>query len=177
MMDQLGRQPEVGHGGNPDSLGVDLEYLKFAEFRKANPPSFVGAFDPDKEDEWVKAMEKVFSILDCMDRQKVTFATYMLEADTKFWQNGVGRLLQESQVVITWNMFKDAFYHKYFPTSVQNAKELEFMQLCQGIVVYQSILLNSKSYASLLQFISRTLMKHENVLSLKADYEKIFSQP
>ena len=51
MMDQLGRQPKVGYGGNPNGLGVDLEYLKFTEFRKANPPSFRGAFDPDKADE------------------------------------------------------------------------------------------------------------------------------
>ena len=29
-------------------------------------------------------------------------------------------------------MFKDAFYQKYFPPSVRNAKELEFMQLYQG---------------------------------------------
>ena len=28
-------------------------------------------------------------------------------------------------------MFKEAFYQKYFPASVRNAKELEFMQLCQ----------------------------------------------
>ena len=84
MMDQLGRQPEVGHGGNPNGLGVDLEYLKFTKFRKANPPSFRGAFDLDKADEWVKAIEKVFSVLDCIDRQKVAFATYMLEADAEF---------------------------------------------------------------------------------------------
>ena len=96
MMDQLGRQPEVGHGGNPNGLGVDLEYLKFAEFRKANPPSFRGAFDSDKADEWVKTMKKVFSILDCTNRQKVAFATYLLEADTEFWWNGVRQLLEES---------------------------------------------------------------------------------
>ena len=96
MMDQLGRRPESSHGGNPNGLGVDLEYLKFAEFRKVSPPSFRGAFDPDKADEWVKMMEKVFSVLDCTDCQKVTFAAYMLEADAKFWRNGVRRLLQES---------------------------------------------------------------------------------
>ena len=33
---------------------------------------------------------------------------------------------------ITWNMFKDAFYQKYFPASVWNAKELKFMKLRQG---------------------------------------------
>ena len=68
MMDQLGRQPEVGHGGNFNGPGMDLEYLKFAEFRKANLPSFEGVFTPDKADEWVKAMEKVFFVLDCTDR-------------------------------------------------------------------------------------------------------------
>ena len=45
MMDQLGRQPEVGHRGNPNGQGMDLEYLKFTNFRKANSPSFRGIFD------------------------------------------------------------------------------------------------------------------------------------
>ena len=84
MMDQLGRQPEADQGGNPNGSEVDLEYLKFAEFRKANPPSFKGAFDPDKAKESVKAMERVFSVLACTDHQKVVFATYMLEADAEF---------------------------------------------------------------------------------------------
>ena len=132
MMDQLGRQPEVGHGGNPNGPGVDLESLKFTEFRKANWPSFRGIFDPDKADEWIKAIEKVFSILDCIDRQKVAFATYMLEVDVEFWWNGVKQLLEEFQMEITWNVFRDAFYQKYFPAFVRNAKELEFIQLRQG---------------------------------------------
>ena len=55
MMDQLGRPPKASHGGNPHGPGADLDYLKFAEFRKANPPNFQGAYDPDKADEWIKA--------------------------------------------------------------------------------------------------------------------------
>ena len=85
MIDQLGRRPEAHHRGNPHGPGVDLDYLKFVEFRKANPPGFRGAFDLDKADEWVKAVEKVFSVLYCTEHQKVTFATYMLEADAEFW--------------------------------------------------------------------------------------------
>ena len=96
MMDQLGRQPKVGQGGNPIRLEVNLEYLKFAEFQKANPLNFRGAFDPDKAEEWIKAMEKVFSILTRTDYQKVAFTTYMLEADAKFWWNSVKMLLEES---------------------------------------------------------------------------------
>ena len=67
MMNQLGRRSEAGLEGNPNGPGVDQEHLKFAEFRKANPPSFKGVFDPVKADKWIKAMEKVFSVLDCID--------------------------------------------------------------------------------------------------------------
>ena len=80
-----GEKPGASHGRNLNGPKVDLEYLKFAEFQKVNPPSFRGAFDIDKAEEWVKAMEKIFSILDWTDHQKVAFATYMLEADTEFW--------------------------------------------------------------------------------------------
>ena len=51
MMDQLGRWPEAGHGGNLHGPGANLDYLKFAELRKVNPPSFRGAYDLDKADE------------------------------------------------------------------------------------------------------------------------------
>ena len=96
MMDQLGRRPEVGHGGNSNGLEVDLEYLKFAKFRKAYPPSFRGTFDPNKAEEWVKAMEKIFYVLACIDHQQVAFVTYMLEVDAEFCWNNVKRLLEGS---------------------------------------------------------------------------------
>ena len=118
MMDQLGRRPEAGHEGNLNGLGVDLKYLIFANFIKVNPPNFRGAFDPNKADEQVKVMEKVFSILDYMDHQKVAFVTYMLEADTEFWWSDVKRLLEDSQMDITQDVFGEAFYQKYFPASV-----------------------------------------------------------
>ena len=63
MMERLDRQREEGHGGNLDGVEVDLEYLKFPKFRKANPPSFRRTFNLDKAEEWIKAMEKIFSIL------------------------------------------------------------------------------------------------------------------
>ena len=83
MMDQLGRRPEAGHGENPYDLVANLDYLKFVEFRKANPPSFRGAYDPNKANEWIKAMEKIFFVLDCSDHQKMSFTAYMLEADVE----------------------------------------------------------------------------------------------
>ncbi|XP_027343014.1 uncharacterized protein LOC113855579 [Abrus precatorius] len=89
---------------------MDLEYLKFAEFRKANPPNFRGAFDPDKADEWIKAMEKVFYVLDYTDRQKVA---------------------KGPLPPTCWKQTRNFGGMKYFRASVRNAKELEFMQLHQ----------------------------------------------
>ena len=78
-------------------------------------------------------MEKVFSVVACTNYQKVAFAICMFEADVKFWWNGVKRMLEESQVYTTWEGFKDAFYEKYFLALIRNAKELEFVQLRQGV--------------------------------------------
>ena len=80
----------------------------------------------------MKAIEKVFFVVDCIDCQKVAFATYMLKANVEFQWNGIRWLLEESQTEITWDVFRNTFFQKYFPPSVRNAKELEFMQLRQG---------------------------------------------
>ena len=41
-------------------------------------------FDPDTDNEWIKEMEKIFSILTCIREQKVSFSTYMLKVDVEF---------------------------------------------------------------------------------------------
>ena len=61
----------------------------------------------------------------------MAFATYMLEVDAKFWWVGAKWLLEGAQTLITWEVFKTAFW-EYFPTLVGDAKELEFMRLQQG---------------------------------------------
>ena len=94
MMDQIGRQLEEGHGGNPNRAEFDLEYLKFVVFRKANLPSFWGTFNLDKAEQWIMAMEKIFLVLVCIEYQKVAFATYMLEVDVEFWWTNATRLLE-----------------------------------------------------------------------------------
>ena len=40
--------------------------------------------------------------------------------------------MEDSQIEITWDVFNEAFYQKYFLASVRNAKESEFLQLRQG---------------------------------------------
>ena len=65
-----------GHGN-----GHEDEYMQFLEFRKVN---LWGAHDPDAADEWIKEMEKIFSILTCMKEQKVSCAAFMLKRTYSF---------------------------------------------------------------------------------------------
>ena len=62
---------------------MDYEYQKFTELCKVNPPNFRGTFGPDKAEEWVKVMEKIFSVLLCAEKLKVAFTIYVLGADVE----------------------------------------------------------------------------------------------
>ncbi|XP_015944704.1 uncharacterized protein LOC107469839 [Arachis duranensis] len=103
----------------------------FADFKNIGPPEFRGALDPDKAEEWLKEMEKVFTIFPCTEVQQVNYATFMLKADAEFWWDGARRLLEDAGTDISWVTFKEAFYKKYFPLSVRESKEMEFLQLRQ----------------------------------------------
>ncbi|XP_015965009.1 uncharacterized protein LOC107488759 [Arachis duranensis] len=50
------------------------------------------------------------------------------------WWQGARRLLQQGNDPITWGAFQVEFYKKYFPNSARTVKELELLQLKQGIM-------------------------------------------
>ena len=85
MMERMEQRDEENLEGHNGGVEVDLKYLNFAEFLMANSLSFRGMYNPDRADEWVKAVEKIFTVLAYTKEQKVAFATYMLEADVEFW--------------------------------------------------------------------------------------------
>ena len=77
-------QQMTNGNSNRNGYGHGDEYMRFTEFRKVNPPSFKGTYDPDVVDEWIKEMEKIFSIVTCNKEQKVSFAASMLKANAEF---------------------------------------------------------------------------------------------
>ncbi|XP_016199825.1 uncharacterized protein LOC107640837 [Arachis ipaensis] len=66
------------------------------------------------------------------EEQWVEFETYQLQGEAQHWWQGVRCILQPDGVVISWELFREEFYKKYFPSSPRNAKELELLQLKQG---------------------------------------------
>ena len=84
--------------------------VKFTEFKKANPPPFWVTYNPDKAEEQIKVMDKIFCMLTYTEQQKVAFATYMQESGAEFWWASTKRLVEGAQTIITWYVFKGAFY-------------------------------------------------------------------
>ena len=69
----------------------------------------------------------------CTEVQKVSFTSFMLKREVEHWCRSSKKTLPlEEDEILTWTIFLDAFYEKYFPESVRDEKEVEFMELIQG---------------------------------------------
>src|SRR4030065_1334311 len=108
------------------------EERRLDRFMRHNPPVFKGRYDPDGAYAWLQGVEKIFRAMATSDVQKVRLATHMLsEEDESWWLNTCQRLMATG-VVISWDVFRDAFLEKYFPEDVKCKKGCEFLELKQG---------------------------------------------
>jgi hypothetical protein len=119
-----GNGPQNGNGNEEGQL--------FTLFRKQNPPVFRGASDPTEAEEWVMQLEKIFTIVQCTEVQKAKFAAFMLGGDAEHWWRTTQRIEEaEGRVPVTWTQFQEVFFKQYFPESVRDIKEEEFLKLQQ----------------------------------------------
>ncbi|XP_022856555.1 uncharacterized protein LOC111377664, partial [Olea europaea var. sylvestris] len=71
--------------------------------------------------------------MNCNDAQKVSCAKFMLTDDAgHLWESETRTRTTEQQRNLTWNQFKESLMGKYFPQSLKDQKEVEFLQLTQG---------------------------------------------
>ncbi|KEH16155.1 hypothetical protein MTR_0297s0030 [Medicago truncatula] len=70
----------VGHQPN---AGANAESRMLETFMRNHPATFKGRYDPDGAQTWLKEIERVFSVMQCTEVQKVRFGTNQMaeEAD------------------------------------------------------------------------------------------------
>ncbi|XP_074360797.1 uncharacterized protein LOC141701053 [Apium graveolens] len=83
-------------------------------------------------------MERVFKISECLEDQKVKFATRSFRGEVVFWWDSVEQT--EDIEKMTWSRFKDLFYEKYYPKNVQNEMEVKFINLKQENMSHEEYL-------------------------------------
>lgn len=79
-------------------------------------------------------MEKFLRALECIDAQKVVYATFALQGPVERWWTGTEHFLRmelEEETPITWEKFKKVFNETYFPNVVRDRKERELSNLVQ----------------------------------------------
>ncbi|XP_061351087.1 uncharacterized protein LOC133296154 [Gastrolobium bilobum] len=132
---KVDRVQDFNQQGARPAVGVDQHWL--IEFRKHQPPSFLGEYDPDAAAKWLRDLTKIFRVMECSDSQRVNFATYMLQGNADWWWDGVKAQLEQQGTEITWQVFEEAFLNKYFSRdvcsyNVREQKEMDFGALKQG---------------------------------------------
>ena len=73
---ELSQQPSHSLLQNPD---LSNHRKSIIEFRKIAPPIYKGAANPREAEAWINEMEKAFRAMECIDEEKIRFATYMLQ--------------------------------------------------------------------------------------------------
>ncbi|XP_058768830.1 uncharacterized protein LOC131642620 [Vicia villosa] len=129
LVGAIGQIPPANAGNRN---GDDDEYRALGRFHRNNPPVFEDDHEPDKAQAWLKAIEKIFRVMNCTDAQKVKFGTHMLEKEAEDWWNNTLQRFEEDGIEVTWDLFRDVFLENYFPEYCRGKKEVEFLELKQG---------------------------------------------
>ncbi|XP_050896661.1 uncharacterized protein LOC127103447 [Lathyrus oleraceus] len=112
------------------------EFRALGKFQRNNLPTFEGAHEADKAQEWLKAIEKIFRVMNCSDAQKVQFGTHMLEKEAEDWWRNTVQRFDEDGIEVTWALFPEyttkfeeliKFCPHYNTTNVERSKCLKFV--------------------------------------------------
>src|ERR1044072_4338359 len=128
------------------------QYKGLSDFRRHDPPRFLGEADPEKEDLWIQGVEKIFTVLHTPDEAKLDYVVYLLLGDAEYWWRGARLILESKQEVVNWGSFRRVFLEKYFPVSAQEAKEKQFMKLHQGAMTIDEYAAKLESLAKHFRF-------------------------
>lgn len=83
---------------------------------RLEPEPFKGDAEVAKAEECLSRMEETFDLIDCNDKEKVCFATYMLQGQAYAWWSTQRRNLSFGDDVISRYHFVEAFNNaQYFP--------------------------------------------------------------
>ena len=129
-----------------------------ATFQRENPPTFKGKHDPDGELEWLKEIERIFRVMDCILAQKVRYGTHMLAVEADDWWLETCQRLEAAGENVTWAVFCKEFLRKYFPEDVRGKEEIEFLEL--------SLL----SWLSFTRTTARQMLIFQSASSLRTGY-------
>ncbi|MQL98986.1 hypothetical protein Taro_031703 [Colocasia esculenta] len=120
-------------------------------FKRMSPPSFKGESDPLLAKSWLREIEKIFRAIRCVNDDRVTIATYMLQKRANVWWSSLLRTRFEGGAVeVSWDEFVRLFRAKFVLEHIQDKMEQEFLSLTQGsmtVLEYEARFAELSKYA------------------------------
>jgi hypothetical protein len=101
------------------------------EFMSHKPPSFSHSPNPLQVDDWIKMVGKMLNIIQCIDREKVLYASGRLEGTTAdCWDAYTAA--HDTPNTITWQEFRSKFREQHIPKGLMKLNKQEFLALKEG---------------------------------------------
>jgi hypothetical protein len=111
----------------------------YSEFLVTHPPLFSRGKDPLEADNWLRTTESKFSLLHCIEYQKILYATQQLRGPAGAWWASYTATLPADHHV-PWDEFRTAFRGHHLSAGTMRRKLAEFLDLHQeNCSVYEYI--------------------------------------
>ncbi|MDV3201185.1 MAG: hypothetical protein Q8877_03260 [Sweet potato little leaf phytoplasma] len=95
----------------PPPAPVEIDWP--SRFRKSEPKSFEGGYDPDGTQKWLQEIEKILHSLQTPAEHRVRFSEYMLTGEAEHWWDQVRKGMEATDQAVTWEIFRARFLGKY----------------------------------------------------------------
>jgi hypothetical protein len=92
---------------------------------------FTHSTDPLEDDDWLKTLEKMLTIVQCDDREKVLYSSGRLQDIAGAWWDAYVAA-HATPDAITWQEFTTSFRSHHIPAGLMKLKKKEFLSLKQG---------------------------------------------
>ncbi|XP_019178860.1 PREDICTED: uncharacterized protein LOC109174022 [Ipomoea nil] len=116
------------------------------------PPVFAGEEDPVILEEWIRSLDKIFTVLGCPEDRRVQLASLYFSHEDDLWWVHEGPAYQE-EPDFDWSALKDRMRERFYPSHIRAAMYEEFLHLQQGsssVVEYHKRFLELACFARML---------------------------
>ncbi|KZV52121.1 hypothetical protein F511_07076 [Dorcoceras hygrometricum] len=127
-------------------------------FQYFKPPILTGTENAIDCENWSEDIEQLFEALDYTDDRRVKLIVHQLHGLGKSWWIATKKALENQGTVITWAVFRTAFYQRFFPVSYRKDKGAEFENLRQGQLNIEEYV---AKFTSLLKFAPHVAISDE----------------
>ena len=88
LAQSLNQNQEAAVAAQPQAYAPPQPRTNTSEFMRMRPPTFSSSTEPMHADDWLRAIGKKLDITQCIDRERVLFASHQLnEPASEWWDN------------------------------------------------------------------------------------------